>query len=496
MQRSEQDLAWEAIEQAGVELEPQRLRGKPGGREVERDEVDLPVVAEPAPLVGEHRLGDEHAAKGQRHAERLAPVEQPLDQGVGFALRLRVPVAVERLEVRPSRLDIEVQDLIRAAEVQIDRALVKRRECACKMCIRDSQTGSGTSTNTNANEVIAALAGGGVHANDHVNLGQSSNDVFPSAVHLAALEQAEHELGPALESLEAALTAKAEAFHGIVKTGRTHLMDAVPVTLGQEFSGYAAQVRLARRRVESALPRVAQIPLGGTATGTGLNTHPEFAARVRARLSAETKLQIEPPEDPFESQGNRDALVELSGALKVLAVSLTKIAQDLALMGSGPRAGIGEIFLPELQKGSSIMPGKVNPVIPEVVLQVAAQAIGNDTAITIGGMQGNLELNVRVPLIARNLLASLELLAHAVKALDEKCVSGIEANLAGCERGAEATLAAATALNPYIGYDAAGEIVKEATRSGRSLREVAREMGVSEKILDEALDLRKMALGG
>ena len=358
------------------------------------------------------------------------------------------------------------------------------------------QTGSGTSTNTNANEVIAALAGGGVHANDHVNLGQSSNDVFPSAVHLAALEQAEHELGPALESLEAALTAKAEAFHGIVKTGRTHLMDAVPVTLGQEFSGYAAQVRLARRRVESALPRVAQIPLGGTATGTGLNTHPEFAARVRARLSAETKLQIEPPEDPFESQGNRDALVELSGALKVLAVSLTKIAQDLALMGSGPRAGIGEIFLPELQKGSSIMPGKVNPVIPEVVLQVAAQAIGNDTAITIGGMQGNLELNVRVPLIARNLLASLELLAHAVKALDEKCVSGIEANLAGCERGAEATLAAATALNPYIGYDAAGEIVKEATRSGRSLREVAREMGVSEKILDEALDLRKMALGG
>jgi fumarate hydratase class II len=358
------------------------------------------------------------------------------------------------------------------------------------------QTGSGTSTNMNANEVIAAIAGEGVHANDHVNLGQSSNDVFPSAVHLAALEQATHELLPALASLEAALTAKAEAFHDIVKTGRTHLMDAVPVTLGQEFSGYAAQIRLARRRVESALPRVAQIPLGGTATGTGLNTHPEFAARVRARLAAATELQIEPPEDPFESQGNRDALVELSGALKVLAVSLTKIAQDLALMGSGPRAGIGEIFLPELQKGSSIMPGKVNPVIPEVVMQVAAQVIGNDTAITIGGMQGNLELNVRVPLIARNLLASLELLAHAARALDEKCVSGIEANLAGCERSAEATLAAATALNPYIGYDAAAEIVKDATRSGRPLREVAREKGVSEEILDEALDLRKMALGG
>jgi fumarate hydratase class II len=357
------------------------------------------------------------------------------------------------------------------------------------------QTGSGTSTNMNANEVIAALAGDGVHANDHVNLGQSSNDVFPSAVHLAALEQATHELLPALASLEAALSAKAEAFHEIVKTGRTHLMDAVPVTLGQEFSGYAAQIRLARRRVESALPRVAQIPLGGTATGTGLNTHPEFAARVRARLTTATKLQIEPPEDPFESQGNRDALVELSGALKVLAVSLTKIAQDLALMGSGPRAGIGEIFLPELQKGSSIMPGKVNPVIPEVVMQVAAQVIGNDTAITIGGMQGNLELNVRVPLIARNLLSSITLLTNAVRALDEKCVAGIEANLEGCERSAEATLAAATALNPYIGYDAAGEIVKDATRTGRPLREVAREKGVSEEILDEALDLRRMALG-
>jgi len=357
------------------------------------------------------------------------------------------------------------------------------------------QTGSGTSTNTNANEVIATLAGDGTHPNDHVNLGQSSNDVFPSAVHLAALEQASHELVPALEALEATLAAKAASFSEIVKSGRTHLMDAVPVTLGQEFGGYAAQVRLGRRRVEAALPHVAQIPLGGTATGTGLNTHPEFAARVRALLTRETGLAIEPPEDPFEAQGNRDALVELSGALKVIAVSLTKIAQDLALMGSGPRAGIGELFLPELQKGSSIMPGKVNPVIAEVVLQVAAQVIGNDTAITIGGMQGNFELNVRVPLIARNLLGSLTLLTSAVRALDEKCVAGIEANLAGCERSAEATLAAATALNPYIGYDAATEIVKEATSSGRPLREVAREKGVSEDVLDEALDLRKMAAG-
>jgi fumarate hydratase class II len=357
------------------------------------------------------------------------------------------------------------------------------------------QTGSGTSTNMNANEVIATLAGTGVHANDHVNLGQSSNDVFPSAVHLAALEQTTRQLIPALVSLERALTAKARRFETIVKAGRTHLMDAVPVTLGQEFAGYAAQIRLGRARVADALGRVAQIPLGGTATGTGLNTHPQFARRVRRRLAAQTGLKISAPEDPFEAQANRDALVELSGALKVVAVSLTKIAQDLALMGSGPRAGIGELFLPELQKGSSIMPGKVNPVIPEVVMQVAAQVIGNDLAITIGGMQGNFELNVRVPLIARNLLSSIALLTSAATVLNEKCVRGIQANRAGCARSAGSTLAVATALNPYIGYDKATEIVQEATRSGRPLREVASEKGVSDAVLDEALDLRKMALG-
>ena len=235
------------------------------------------------------------------------------------------------------------------------------------------QTGSGTSSNMNANEVIAKLAGEGVHANDHVNLGQSSNDVFPSAVHLAALELTTRRLLPSLAALERALSAKGKRFNSIVKAGRTHLMDAVPVTLGQEFAGYAAQIRLGRARISDTLPRVAQIPLGGTATGTGLNTHPQFARKVRQRLTAETKLKISAPEDPFEAQANRDALVELSGALKVLAVSMTKIAQDLALMGSGPRAGIGELLLPELQKGSSIMPGKVNPVIPEVVLQVAAR---------------------------------------------------------------------------------------------------------------------------
>jgi fumarate hydratase class II len=357
------------------------------------------------------------------------------------------------------------------------------------------QTGSGTSSNMNANEVIGTLAGEGAHPNDHVNMGQSSNDVFPSAVHLAALDVATNRLLPALEQLERSLAAKGEEFKDIVKSGRTHLMDAVPVTLGQEFAGYAAQIRLGGRRVRNALPQVAQIPLGGTATGTGLNTHPDFAAKVREKLTADTGLEINPPEDPFEAQANRDALVELSGALKVVAVSLTKISGDLALMGSGPRAGIGEIFLPELQKGSSIMPGKVNPVMPEVVLQVAAQVIGNDTAITIGGMQGQFELNVRIPLIARNLLQSLELLSNSSVLLAEKCVDGIEANLEGCERSAEGTLAVATALNPFIGYDKAAEIVKEAAASGGTLRDTAREHGVDEATLDKALDLRKIAAG-
>jgi len=357
------------------------------------------------------------------------------------------------------------------------------------------QTGSGTSTNMNANEVIANLAGEGAHPNDHVNMGQSSNDVFPSAVHLAALDDTTNRLLPALERLEKAFAGKAQEYVDVVKAGRTHLMDAVPVTLGQEFAGYAAQVRLGARRVRNALPQVSQIPLGGTATGTGLNTHPEFAERIRALLQESSGLTISPPEDPFEAQANRDALVELSGALKVVAVSLTKIAQDLAMMGSGPRAGIGELFLPELQKGSSIMPGKVNPVIPEVVMQVGAQVIGNDVAITIGGLQGNFELNVRIPLIARNLLGSIHLLASTSELFASKCVEGIQANVEGCRTSAESTLAAATALNPFIGYDKAAVIVKEAASSGRMLRDVALENGVDAATFDEAMDLRKMARG-
>jgi fumarate hydratase class II len=345
----------------------------------------------------------------------------------------------------------------------------------------------------NANEVIASLAGDDVHPNDDVNMGQSSNDVFPTAVHLAALDQLTNDLVPALAALAEALEAKAREFDDVVKSGRTHLMDAVPVTLGQEFAGYGAQVRQGIARIESTFERLGQVPLGGTAVGTGLNTHPEFAERMRAKLSDDSGLAVLPPADPFEAQAARDGLVEASAAMKVVAVSLTKVANDIRLMGSGPRAGLAEIALPELQKGSSIMPGKVNPVIPEVVTQVSAQVIGNDAAVTVGGMQGHFELNVFVPLIARNVLDSVRLLAAATRLFAEKCVEGIEANRETCERYAELTLSAATALNPYIGYDKATEIVKEAATSGRSLREVAREAGVDEETLDKALDYHAMA---
>jgi len=410
-----------------------------------------------------------------------------------------IPVSVARwlgrIKAAAARVNGELGllDPDKAARIAAAADRVAAGELDDQFPIDVFQTGSGTSSNMNANEVIATLAGEDVHPNDDVNLGQSSNDVFPSAVHLAALDEIAHDLLPALDRLASSLERKAVEFDDVIKSGRTHLMDAVPVTLGQEFGGYAAQVRQGIARVEGTMPRLGQIPLGGTAVGTGLNTHPEFAERVRGRLAEETGLTISPPADPFEAQAARDALVEVSGALKTVAVSLTKIASDLRLMGSGPRAGLAEIFLPELQKGSSIMPGKVNPVIPEVVTQVAAQVIGNDAAITIGGMNGHFELNVYVPLIARNLLESIALLTSASRLLAERCVDGIEANREVCERYAELTLSAATALNPYIGYDKATEIVKEAAASGRSLREVAREAGVDDAVLDEALDYHAMA---
>jgi fumarate hydratase class II len=411
------------------------------------------------------------------------PIPAPVARWLG-----RIKAAAARVNAELGLLDPDKAERIAAAG---DR--VAAGELDDQFPIDVFQTGSGTSSNMNANEVLASLAGEDVHANDDVNMGQSSNDVFPSAVHLAALDEVTHDLLPALDRLATSLERKAAEFDDVVKSGRTHLMDAVPVTLGQEFAGYAAQVREGIARVRSTLGRVGQIPLGGTAVGTGLNTHPEFAERVRKRLSDETGLELLAPADPFEAQGARDALVEASGALKVVAVSLTKIANDLRLLGSGPRAGLSEIFLPELQKGSSIMPGKVNPVIPEVVTQVGAQVVGNDQAITVGGLQGHLELNVFVPLIARNLLQSIALLAAASRLLGEKCVDGIEANREACERYAELTLSAATALNPHVGYDKATEIVKEAMASGRPLREVARDAGVPEETLEQVLDYRAMA---
>ncbi|MDX6456071.1 MAG: fumarate hydratase, class, partial [Gaiellaceae bacterium] len=411
------------------------------------------------------------------------PIPAPVARWLG-----RIKGAAARVNAELGLLDADKAERIAAAAARIANG-----ELDDQFPIDVFQTGSGTSSNMNANEVLATLAGEDVHANDDVNMGQSSNDVFPSAVHLASLDEITNDLLPALDALAASLEAKAKEFDDVVKSGRTHWMDAVPVTLGQEFGGYAAQVRQGAARVRDALPRLGQIPLGGTAVGTGLNTHPEFAARVRAILSKETGLAISAPADPFEAQAARDGIVEASGALKTVAVSLTKIANDIRYLGSGPRAGLAEISLPELQKGSSIMPGKVNPVMPEVVTQVAAQVIGNDTAITVGGMQGHFELNVFVPLLARNILDSVKLLASASRLFAEKCIDGIEANRENAERYAELTLSAATALNPYIGYDRATEIVKEAARSGRSLREVAREQGVEESVLDEALDYRAMA---
>jgi fumarate hydratase, class II len=397
----------------------------------------------------------------------------------------RIKAAAARVNADLGLLDAELAERIARAGDEVAAG-----EHDDQFPIDVFQTGSGTSSNMNANEVIANLAGDGAHPNDHVNMCQSSNDVFPSAVHLAAVDSVQTDLLPALDGLSSSFARKAGEWAELVKAGRTHMMDAVPVTLGQEFGGYAAQISLGRDRVRDALVRAAEIPLGGTATGTGLNGHPEFAERVREKLGLG-----EAPRDSFEAQANRDGLVELHGALKVVAVSLTKIANDLVLMGSGPRTGLVELQLPELQKGSSIMPGKVNPVIPEVVLQVAAQVIGNDTAVTVAGTQGNFELNVRVPMIARNVFESIRILSSACQMLADKCVDGLVANEENLRQHAESTPAIATALNPYIGYDRATEIVKDAVASARTIREVAIEKGVDEETLDRALDLRAMARG-
>ncbi len=345
------------------------------------------------------------------------------------------------------------------------------------------QTGSGTSTNMNANEVIANRAievlGGKmgskspVHPNDHVNLGQSSNDVIPTAIHLAALEGIERDLLPPLRTLEKALATKARQFDRVIKIGRTHLQDATPIRLGQEFSGYARQIRLGVVRLEDVRRSLGEVALGGTAVGTGLNVHPALAKRVTALLSRETGLSLREAENHFEAQAAKEAVVETSGTLRSIAVSLYKIANDIRWLGSGPRCGIGEIRLPETQPGSSIMPGKVNPVVAESVMQVATQVIGNDAAVALGGLSGNFELNVMMPVMAHNLLESIELLAQSAKNFKERCIQGIKADEARCRSMIEESLAMCTALAPVIGYDRAVKIAKEAYHSGKTVREVA-----------------------
>ncbi|MEV5824563.1 class II fumarate hydratase [Spirillospora sp. NPDC052242] len=364
------------------------------------------------------------------------------------------------------------------------------------------QTGSGTSSNMNANEVVATLAeerlGRPVHPNDHVNASQSSNDVFPSSIHIAATGAVVDELVPALRHLRDALHAKSREFATVVKAGRTHLMDATPVTLGQEFGGYAAQVNHGVERLEAALPRLAELPLGGTAVGTGINTPDGFAPRVIAEIARATGLPLTEARNHFEAQGARDGLVEASGALRTIAVSLTKIANDLRWMGSGPRAGLAEIRLPDLQPGSSIMPGKVNPVIPEAVTQVAAQVIGNDAAVAFGGASGSFELNVMLPMLARNVLESITLLANASRLLADRCVAGIEADADRMREYAESSPSIVTPLNRYIGYEEAAKVAKQALAERRTIREVVLERGhvdagrLTLEQLDEALDVLGM----
>jgi fumarate hydratase class II len=363
------------------------------------------------------------------------------------------------------------------------------------------QTGSGTSTNMNMNEVLATIAteklGDKVHPNDDVNASQSSNDTFPSAIHVAATREISKDLIPALTHLSKALRKKSREFKAVVKSGRTHLMDATPVTLGQEFGGYAAAVEYGIERLEAALPRIGELPLGGTAVGTGINAPRGFARGVIKRLATDMELPLTEARNHFEAQGARDALVEASGVLRTIAVSLYKCATDLRWMGSGPRTGLAEIRIPDLQPGSSIMPGKVNPVLPEAVSQVVAQIIGNDAAVAFGGAAGNLELNVMLPVIARNLLESIRILANVTRLFADRCVSGIEANVEQCRTYALSSPSIGTSLNPYIGYENAAKLIKLSVAENKDLRTVVLESGLlSEAEVDKALDVEAMTRGG
>jgi len=409
----------------------------------------------------------------------------------------QVKAAAAQANAELGVLDAEVAAAIRSAALEVAQG---RHDGEFPIDV--FQTGSGTSSNMNANEVIATLAGRAlgqpVHPNDHVNASQSSNDVFPTSIHVAATAAVTEDLVPALEHLAESLERKAEQFAEVVKSGRTHLMDATPVTLGQEFGGYAAQIRSGVARVQSSLPRVSQVPLGGTAVGTGINTPPGFPQRVIELLADATGLPLTEAPDHFEAQGARDGLVELSGQLRTVAVSLTKICNDLRWMGSGPTAGLGEISLPDLQPGSSIMPGKVNPVLPEATLMVCAQVIGNDSAVAVAGASGNFELNVMMPVMARCLLESVRLLSNASRLLADRCVDGITANVERCRAYAESSPSIVTPLNRLIGYEAATKIAKQAVAKGKTIREVVLELGyvdrgeLTEEQLDQALDVMRM----
>jgi fumarate hydratase class II len=425
------------------------------------------------------------------------------------------PISGQRIE----RAHIEALARIKAAAAKVNASLGVLSEDMAKAIVAAAdevaagqwddhfpidvfQTGSGTSSNMNTNEVIASLAteklGSAVHPNDHVNASQSSNDVFPSSIHIAATSAVVNDLIPALHHLEQSLSRKAAEFATVVKSGRTHLMDATPVTLGQEFGGYAAQVRYGVERLQASLPRLAELPLGGTAVGTGINTPPGFSAAVISEVASATGLPLTEARDHFEAQGARDGLVETSGQLRTIAVSLYKVSNDLRWMGSGPRAGLGEIALPDLQPGSSIMPGKVNPVIPEALCMVCAQVIGNDAAIAFGGAAGNFELNVMLPLLARNLLESIRLLANISRLLADRVVDGIVADEERCRELAESSPSIVTPLNKYIGYENAAKVAKQSLKERKTIRQVVLEGGyvergeLTEKQLDEALDVLSM----
>ena len=434
-------------------------------------------------------------AQTQRAVENFPISGTPLEPRLIHALALVKAAAAltnKELVVLPAeQADAIVAAAMRVAEGRADD----------QFPIDVFQTGSGTSSNMNMNEVISSLAGQGgfeVHPNDHVNASQSSNDTFPTAIHVAATLAVVEDLLPALDVLAVSLEAKATEFADLVKSGRTHLMDATPVTLGQEFGGYAATVRYAVERLESALPRVRELPLGGTAVGTGINTPDGFAARTIAVLSEHAGQEFTEARNHFEAQGTRDSLVELSGVLRTIAVGLTKICNDLRWMGSGPTTGLAEIHLPDLQPGSSIMPGKVNPVLPEATLMVCAQVVGNDTAITVAGASGSFELNVAMPVIARNLLESVRLLSTSSRLLAERCVDGITADAERMRRYAESSPSVVTPLNKYVGYEDAAKIAKQALADGTTIRETVIAMGyvergdLTEQQLDEALDVDSM----